>query len=347
MLMSEKVTWKDKLRADPIPWLLETDLSQPAVRYFTLRDIIGCGQNDAALKEAKASIMLSGPVPSILAAQSSEGYWLHPGAGYSPKYQSTVWQIVFLAQLGADKSDGRVKKGCNYLFEYNQSKAGWFSYNGTPSGFIHCLAGNLEAALIDLGWLEDERLQTAIEKHARFITGDGMADSAAAGVTDRYYAYTPGPMFNCGPNGGLSCGWGAVKSLNALSRIPPSKRTPAVIRALDRGLDFLFRYNPVAADYPFGTGSKPSSSWFSFGYPLGYAADILQTLDVLSALGYARDPRLAEAIDLVLSKQDPKGRWPMECRFTGKTWMDIEKNRHSSKWITLRALRVLKAAFPE
>jgi hypothetical protein len=80
---------------------------------------------------------------------------------------------------------------------------------------------------------------------------------------------------------------------------------------------------------------------------MGYAADILQTLDVLSASGYARDPRLAEALDLVLARQNPQGRWPMECRFTGKTWMGMEKNRQPSKWITLRALRVLKAAFPE
>ncbi|WP_233417639.1 hypothetical protein [Dehalococcoides mccartyi] len=40
--------------------------------------------------------MLSGPVPSILAAQSAQGYWLRPGAGYFPKYQSTVWQIICL-----------------------------------------------------------------------------------------------------------------------------------------------------------------------------------------------------------------------------------------------------------
>ncbi|AGG07042.1 nitrogen fixation protein NifH [Dehalococcoides mccartyi] len=346
-MMSEKVTWKDKLRADPVPWLLEPDQAQPAVRYFTLKDIIGCGEHDAELKEAKAAIMLSGPVPSILAAQSPEGYWLHSGAGYSPKYQSTVWQIIFLAQLGADKSDAGVRKGCNYLFEYNLSKGGWFSYNGTPSGFLHCLAGNLESALIDLGWLEDERLQIAVEKHARFITGEGMADSKTMGVTDRYYMYTPGPMFSCSPNSGLPCGWGAVKSLNALSKIPPSKRSPAVIHALDRGLSFLLKYNPAAADYPFGTGDKPSSSWFKFGYPMGYAADILQTLDVLSASGYARDPRLAEALDLVLARQNPQGRWPMECRFTGKTWMGMGKNRQPSKWITLRALRVLKAAFPE
>ncbi|MEQ4489025.1 MAG: hypothetical protein AAC990_01475 [Dehalococcoides mccartyi] len=90
--------------------------------------------------------MLSGPVPSILAAQSAQGYWLRPGAGYSPKYRSTVWQIIFLAQLGAEKSDDRVKKGCDYLFEYHQSKCGWFSDNGTPSDFIHCLAGSLQVS---------------------------------------------------------------------------------------------------------------------------------------------------------------------------------------------------------
>jgi len=45
---------------------------------------------------------------------------------------------------------------------------------------------------------------------------------------------------------------------------------------------------------------------------------------------------------LLLSKQDAQGRWKMEYTYKGKTWVDIEKRGKPSKWITLRALRVLK-----
>jgi hypothetical protein len=117
--------------------------------------------------------------------------------------------------------------------------------------------------------------------------------------------------------------------------------------AINQGAEFLLSHDPALADYPFGFGERPSSSWFKLGYPLGYVADVLQNLEVLAALGHARDPRLANALELVLSKQDPLGRWRMEYSYNGKTWADIEKKGTQSKWVTLRALRVLKAACPE
>ena len=61
-------SWKDKLHGNPIPWLLEPDKTQPAIRYFTLRDILGRRGDDNEVKEALAASMLSGPVPVILAA---------------------------------------------------------------------------------------------------------------------------------------------------------------------------------------------------------------------------------------------------------------------------------------
>ena len=50
-------------------------------------------------------------MPAILAAQHEDGYWVKPGTGYRPKYQGTVWQLMFLAQLAADGSDERVAQG--------------------------------------------------------------------------------------------------------------------------------------------------------------------------------------------------------------------------------------------
>ena len=52
------------------------------------------------------------------------------------------------------------------------------------------------------------------------------------------------------------------------------------------------------------------------------------------------------ALELVRNKQDAGGRWPLEYTYNGKTWVDIEKKGQPSKWVTLRALRVLKAAYP-
>jgi hypothetical protein len=117
--------------------------------------------------------------------------------------------------------------------------------------------------------------------------------------------------------------------------------------AIEQGKGFLLSRDPAVADYPFGRGNRPSTSWFKFGYPIGYITDVLQNLEVLIALGQVRDPRLANALELVVNKQDEQGRWSLEYSYNGKTFVDIEKKGQPGKWVTLRALRVLKAAFPE
>ena len=91
-----------------------------------------------------------------------------------------------------------------------------------------------------------------------------------------------------------------------------------------------------------GYSEKPNRSWFRFGYPIGYVTDVLQNLELLTALGYGDDPRLSNAVELLLSKIDAQGRWKMEYTYNGKTWVDIEEKGRPSKWVTLRALRVLR-----
>ncbi|MEJ2740773.1 MAG: nitrogen fixation protein NifH, partial [Dehalococcoidia bacterium] len=336
-------SWKDLLNGDPLPWLLERDSAQPAVRYFALRDIMAHDENDDQVKEAKAAIMSAGPVPAILAAQEADGYWNKPGAGYGPKYYGTQWAVIFLAQLGADGNDPGVRAGCEYILSHAISSIGSFSMNGTPSGFVQCMSGNLGAALIDLGRVEDPRLQTALEWLAQTVTGDGVADPTDKNTAIRYYkSGTVAPSFACSANIGLPCAWGAVKTMLALSKVPPALLTKRMHDAIEQGVAFILSHDPAIADYPFGMGNKPSSSWFKFGYPIGYITDVLQNLEVLAASGQAGNPVLANALDLVLKKQDAHGRWPLEYSYAGKTWADVEKLKHPSKWVTLRALRVLK-----
>jgi len=47
----------------------------------------------------------------------------------------------------------------------------------------------------------------------------------------------------------------------------------------------------------------------------------------------------------LLSRQDPAGRWRNEYAYNGKTWVDVERQGMPSKWVTLRACRVLQAVF--
>jgi hypothetical protein len=332
-----------RLNGDPLPWLL--DDSTPAVRHLALRRLRDRPADDPEVQAAQAAAMQADPVAAILAAQQPAGYWVKPGSGYAPKYTGTVWQVIFLDQLGADGRDLRVRAACTYVLAHAQTIDGGFGASGQigegpppPSAAIHCLNGNLLRALIGLGWLDDDRVQRAIEWEARAITGEGVA---------RWYqSGTSGPGFACAANTHLPCAWGAIKALGALARVPPARRTPLVERAVDQGAAFLLSHDPAVADYPMGWGNtRPNGSWFKPGFPSGYVTDVLQNLEVLCELGYARDPRLQPALAWLLTKQDTQGRWRNEYAYHGKLWVDFERQGQPSKWVTLRACHVLRQAY--
>jgi hypothetical protein len=93
-----------------------------------------------------------------LEAQDERGWWVKPGPGYSPKYTGTVWNLIFLAQLGADPADRRVQRACDYVMTYTATSSGGFGCSSVeaerpapPSSVVHCLNGNLVHALIRFG----------------------------------------------------------------------------------------------------------------------------------------------------------------------------------------------------
>ncbi|MGZ3616195.1 MAG: nitrogen fixation protein NifH, partial [Ktedonobacteraceae bacterium] len=315
-------TWINMLKDDPLPWLLEEDT--PAVRHLALRQLLDQPENAPDVRHASAAAMQTDPIASILAAQHPDGFWVKPGPGYAPKYRGTVWQVIFLDQLGADGRDKRVHAACEYVLSHSQAETGGFAASGSekvpppPSGVIHCLNGNLLRALLGFGWLEDENVQHAIDWEAGAITGEG--------ATRYYQSGTSGPGFCCAANERLPCAWGAIKGLLALARIPPERRAPHVERAIQQGVAFLLSCDPASAAYPAGYGNvKPSQSWFKLGFPSGYVADVLQNLTVLCELGFAKDVRLQPSIEWLLGKQDQAGRWRNQYAYHGKTWVDFER----------------------
>jgi hypothetical protein len=336
--MGATADWRERLNGDPLPWLL--DGKEPAVRHRALRELLDRPADDPEVIEARRAAMAADPIASILAAQQPEGWWEKPGAGYSPKYRSTVWSLMFLDQMGAEGSDPRIARACEYVLEHTQAPSGGFaSVSGakrpTDGQVIHCLNGNLLRALIGFGWLDDERVQRAVDWQAASITGEGMT---------RWTGVTRGPGFRCGINEGLPCGWGAAKAVLALARVPVVSRTPAIARALDAGVEFLLSVDPASAMYPMGWGNTvPNANWWKLGFPSGYIADVLQVMEAVCEADRAADPRLGPAVDWLVTRQDAGGRFRNQYRYPGRMHVDVDPGRGPSRWVTLRASRVLKA----
>jgi len=336
------MSWKNQLRSDSLTWLLESE--NPGVRYLAMRDLLDLSPDNRKLKSARKSAHKEGPIATILSKMEDEGYWVRAGAGYNPKYRSTVWSLILLAQLGASVyEDKRIEQGCNYLLDH-MAEGGQFStqITGAPSGTVDCLQGNLLWSLRELGY-DDPRMDKAYEWMVRTVTGDGIAPMEDKGAPVRYYAYKAGPTFACGVNGNLPCAWGGIKVMLALSQVPVKKRTPLIKKAIKQGVKFFFGIDPSTAKYPTRDGSKPNRAWWKFGFPVFYVTDLLQLAEAVVNLGYGKDKRLRGTIDIIREKQNGNGQWPMEYDYTGKTWLDFGEKKQPNEWVTLRALKVLKA----
>ncbi len=330
------------LTSNLLDWLLEK--TDPGIRYLVLRDLLEHQPDDKELRAACVEAHTKGPIAIILTKMENAGYWIEPGPGYYPKYHGTVWSIILLAQLGASAAyDERIGRACAYVLDHTLTAGGQFSVTGSPSGTADCLQGNLCAALLDLG-CDDPRLENAFDWMARSVTGEGVASVHDRQATVRYYAGKCGPRFACGSNNKLACAWGAVKVMLAFGKWPKERHTPVIRRAVQEGIDFLFSTDPALADYPSGYSAKPSGNWWKFGFPVFYVTDLLQNVEGLVGLGYGNDHRLNNALNVIHEKRDAHGRWVLEYDYAGKTWGDFGSKKQPNKWVTLRALRVLKAA---
>ena len=348
--MRKQQDWKKGLKADPTDWLLEPD--DPGVRYLALRDIVEADEKE--IKAARRKAHREGPIARILAEMNPEGYWVTPGNVYANKCRGTVWSIISLAELGAStEEDKRVGIACSYLLAQALLKGGQFSPRGKPTNAGLCLQGNMLTSLLDLGY-KDSRLDIAFEWMARMVTGEGVSRrvnpdglAPAEGVPGpfRYVKFRPGPPFACRTNKDLPCGWAAVKVMMAFSRLPVERRSGLIERAIETGVDFFLSVDPSTAGFPGHRTGVPDKRWWQFRFPSFWGADILQIAEAFTALGYGSDPRLANTLDLIRGKQDENGRWPLEyIDHNHRMWVKYGSKGKPSKWVTMRALRVLKQA---
>jgi hypothetical protein len=327
------IDWISALKKDPAEWLLED--GDPSVRYFTLRDILDKPEEDASVISARAAIMSAGIVPAILSRQREPEYLNNLKSFYTDKYGGLVWSLITLAELGAERSL-QIGEQCEYLFANSQERTdGGFSMHaaaktggGRQTEVIPCLTGNLTWCLLRFGYLGDPRLERAIGWLTRFMRfNDGAETEPQVPPYDRYDMCW----------GAHTCHMGVVKALKALGAIPEEKRTPEVNETIRKAAEFLLIHNIHKRSHDLSRISKPG--WLKFGFPLMYQTDVLEILDILTSLGI-HDDRMREAIDSVRTKQDGDGRWKLENVYD--LLVPVEEKGKQSKWVTLRALRVLK-----
>ena len=243
--------WMSVLKADPIPWLLEDD--NPGVKHMTLTSILDKPETDPEVKKARAAIMREGMVPKILSKQKAGGYWETPDRFYTAKYKGTSWQLIILAELGADSTHPRVRKACEFILSASQDpESGGFSFRsgvkkagGLPSGVVPCLTGNMVWSLIKLGFGDDPRVAKGIDWIVKFQRFDDGIAKAPKG----------GPMMLG------RCAWESTPAIwawSSLSRRSPRSRRPSGRRMSKRPS------NGVSSTCSFTISSRRATTWTRF-----------------------------------------------------------------------------------
>ncbi len=321
-------TSKGDRDARVLGWLLEDD--QPSVRYHALVDLLGRGPQDADVKAAYAKIPQVGWAHDLLRTQKPDGYWeaheprtVREWVSFLrfPTFQSSVWKGMVLADLGLTSADPRIRRFADRVFQYLLPLSSPLNLYTEEV----CIVGNVSRMMTKFGYGDDRRVRKLYDWMLEDQREDGGWNCAA------------------GKPGTLDC-W---EALAAFAAVPKTQRTAAMERAISRGAEFYLERKL------FEEGRR-YAPWFRFHYPTHYYYDVLVGLDVLTELGYAGDRRLQPALQLLREKRRSDGTWildrihPDEGPTGGPSAarkvkpLVVEQAGRPSKWITLRALRVVK-----
>jgi len=307
-----------------IQWLLAGD---PAIRWQTLRDLTGA--TASSVERERGRIARHGWGARLLARQDPDGRWAGGQSSdtglYSPKWTSTTYTMLLLRDFGLPPSNPHVRTACKLLLDHGLQPDGGISY-GTWAQWTRrgetCITGMVLSIL------------------SYFVYADARLDTVAQHLLERQMA---DGGWNCRrPNGATH------SSVNTTISVLEGLRHYELFRgralrkvreAQRRGREFLLVHR-LFRSHRTGRVIKPLFTRFAF--PPRWHYDILRALDYFQAVDAPRDPRLAEAIDIVRSSRRHDGRWTLQHSYRGKTYFTLERLGAPSRWNTLRALRVLR-----
>ena len=142
-----------------INWLLEA--STPSIRYLTLQRLLRRPMTDDDVQEAWEAMKIHAPIPVIMEQQTDSGSWAGESSYYTPKYTSTHWSMVLMAELSADSSDPRLKKGAAYML--SQTINGSVKSIDEVDHGLSCFWGNMLHYVLHSGFEDDQRVVSILE----------------------------------------------------------------------------------------------------------------------------------------------------------------------------------------
>jgi hypothetical protein len=295
-------------------WLLDSD---PALRWQVLRDVVGAADEEVAAE--RALVATDGLGARLLEMQDDDGTW--GGVPWNRGWDSTMHVLMLLRDLGLDPASepargalGRVRAGVHW---WDDARYPFFGGETEP-----CINGQLAAA----GAYFDQDVSALIDR----LLGEQLDDGG----------------WNCeAENGSTRSSYNTTICVLEALLAWEQTGSDGVGEARRRGEDYLLErglFRRRSTGEAIRRDRKDGSDWTQLAFPTWWHYDVLRGLDYLRSAGVAPDERVGAAVGLVASKRADDGRWPLDTVYPGAMPVDLgEREGQPSRWITLRALRVL------
>jgi hypothetical protein len=292
-----------------IDWLMDSD---PSIRWQVMRDLLDAPAEEVAAE--RAGVAKEGWGAQLLALQRADGLW--PRAHTDPEW-SCFLHLAVLRDLGLDPGAGEARHAVGLVRDH----VTWHWWDDKPffEGEVEpCINGRVVA----VGAYFGQDVQGLIDR----LLGEQMEDGG----------------WNCEAENGSTRG-SFHTTICVLEGLLEHDRATSgraeVGAAIRRGQEYLLARRLF---HRLSTGEVIDPAFARFAFPTCYHYDLLRALDHLRAAGVVPDERAAEATALVESKRDADGRWPLEHVHEDNVVIPMEELGMPSRWVTLRALRVLR-----
>ncbi len=313
---------------DPtIDWLMAGD---PAIRWPVLRDLLDAP--GPRWRAERARVEHAGWGAELLARQDPDGQWAGGSfvpAGFTPDlwqregqpWTATTYALTQLREFGIDPASERMRRSVDLIGDRSR-----WDHDGQPFW-----DGEVEEC----------------------INGRTVADGAYFGVD--VSALVRRLVGERQPDGGWNCerANGSARSsfdttINVLEGLLEYEKatggTAESRAARTAGERFLLDRRLFRR---LSTGEVADAGYLDLVYPARWHYGVLRALDYFRAASRQDAtppaPELAEAVEHLRSRRRPDGRWPLDRRWPGRAWFDLDDGPgEPSPWVTLLALRVLR-----
>jgi hypothetical protein len=247
---------------------------------------------------------------------------------YVPNYKSTLWTLVLLADIEADRDDSSWKKPLKIITEHFWDEEYGIFTIGKSHFPIPCLNGNMIYLLQYFNMNEKNRVDRVVDffsQYQRFDDGDFKTP------------YTFPYHNNKSCYGKHTCFWGVVKLLKGFSFIPEQERSEKLLSCIQECIEYILLHEVCYSSHNPDQLLHPMIGRLTL--PNMYKADFLEILWILSKEG-VWDDNMSKALKLLNSKMKPDGTWELE-RQVKDLIVPVTKKSLGNELITKRARKVL------